>query len=426
MAIASTAVLFNVLRAPGHRARWSCAAGEEAHLLSGRAKRINTFLPLFRVQKPLNAGRRDLCVQAAAEGVASSKQAFSQLKSYLQDMSSLASLSSLLIWDTQTSLPKGAHEARGQQSKVMARLSHDMATSPRLKSLLDAVGAEKDLAAQGFEPEEIACVREARRSYDKMARMPAALKEREAQLEVKSNVAWAKAREAKDWSLFAPFVQEWVDLRKEMAAAQEPGWQPYDWCLDQFETGMRSEKVAALFGKLKGELVALHAAIVKQGKPVDRAFLMTSDLFCGLYSLETQKRMSRRLAQEIGFRMDNGQQALSTHPFTMGVASPVDVRFTVRFDETDLTDGVRGTLHEAGHALYEQGLNAKYAGLPVARPRSMGLHESQSLFWERMVGMSAPYWKHYWPAFLGSFSSLPPSSYDKFYAVINEVSRVPA
>jgi len=139
------------------------------------------------------------------------------------------------------------------------------------------------------------------------------------------------------------------------------------------------------------------------------------------FDVKIQTLLNHQISKELGFDTEAGRLDVSVHPFSTGI-HVTDVRMTTRYKESDFIDGVSGTIHETGHSLYEQGRNLEYADLPVSEALSMGIHESQSLFWERMIGLSLPFWKLYWPKVKEHFSQIPKDvSAEKFYLAINKV-----
>ncbi|KAJ7555156.1 hypothetical protein O6H91_05G024300 [Diphasiastrum complanatum] len=350
------------------------------------------------------------------------REAFEKMKSKLKEISALEGIQSLLEWDQHVYLPQGATNARKEQMEALARVLHSRQSDPVLGEYLEAMSSVTDLSEHGFSEIELASVREAYREYKRAVGITPELQARAAALKVRAAVVWKKAREVNDFSMLAPYLQEWIEVLKEEAAAAAPEISPYDYCLDKFDRGTTTEKLDEVFTLIKEPLRVLLRRISAKSRP-DRQFLQSMDLFSGSFSVETQKRLARRFAEEIGFCWDNGRLDESAHPATFFISGPLDVRLTSRFSETDLVAGIRASIHEAGHGLYEQGRNLKayQEGLPVSRSAGMGIHESQSLLWERVVAMSEEFWDHYWPMILRSYSSLPNSKAEDFYKVINEV-----
>ena len=232
-------------------------------------------------------------------------------------------------------------------------------------------------------------------SYNKAARISKELAERKAKLETESYQAWVKAREASDWAAFAPKLKALVALNAEIAAAVDPDKSVYDSALDNFEKGFTSARVDEIFAELKAGVIPLIAEI-KGGTRPDDAWLQ------GQWDVKKQAELCATVVKDLGFCTKTGRLDVSVHPFTCGM-HPEDVRITTRFKESDLMEGITGAVHECGHAMYEQGRNPEYEGLPISAALSLGVHESQSLLWERMVALTPAFCKFLLPKIQADF-----------------------
>ena len=320
--------------------------------------------------------------------------AYDALTTRLKKLADLDAVEATLQWDELVMMPDGAAEARGRQKAALAELKHGEATSAAMGAAIAA--AETSGAGEGC-AWRAANIRDARRDYDDAVRVPASLKAREAELGAKGYAAWHKAREANDFASFAPVLKELVALRKEFAAAcADEGVKPYDYLLDQFERGMTSERLDEIFGELRRSLAPVIKTVL-DAPPLEQHPIFTGAV-PDAFPEAAQERFCRAVAAKMGFRFDTGRFDTSVHPFTGG-SGPFDVRITTRYDEDNFMDAAMGVIHEVGHALYEQGLNEDQDGLPVSRALSMGIHESQSLFWERYVGQSLGFWEANLPLF---------------------------
>eukprot|EP00891_Asterochloris_glomerata_P006465 jgi/Astpho2/6465/Aster-06934 len=264
-------------------------------------------------------------------------------------------------------------EERLQELSNLSSVSNLLRIDAELGRLLQGLGKQQD----SLQPLQAAVLREANRSYVRTKAISRKLAKRKAELESEAYQAWVKARTASDWSLFAPCLEEWVDLIREQCAAIDPTRPAYDVCLDEFEKGMTTQQLDKIFAQVREGLVPLIANIKKNGTPPDRSCLS------GSFDKDTQAKLCHSISQDLGFDLEAGRLDVSVHPFSMGV-HPTDVRMTTRFKEDDVTEGLTGAVHETGHTLYEQGRNLEHDGLPVNEAMSMGVHESQSLLWERM------------------------------------------
>ncbi|KAK9815482.1 hypothetical protein WJX72_004432 [[Myrmecia] bisecta] len=324
-------------------------------------------------------------VAAPAEAV---QQDYNSLCEKLREVSALGGISGLLGWDEQVMMPDGAAASRAAQQAVLAGVIYDKQTDAALGELLSKLDGPKESLGQY----EAAVVREALREYQRTTAVPKRIAKRKAELSSEAFQVWVKAREASDFGAFAGILQEWVDLVKEQSAAIDPARSAYDVSLDEYEKGMTSARLDEIFVQVREGLVPLLKEIKGRGKAPDASFLS------GSFDTGRQAKLCETIAKEIGFDLTRGRLDVSVHPFTGG-AHPSDVRMTTRFKADDLTEGLTGAIHETGHALYEQGRNLDYDGLPVNQAMSMGIHESQSLFWERMVALSEPF-SHYLSAHL--------------------------
>lgn len=296
----------------------------------------------------------------------------------------------LLDWDEQTMMPAGSASARGAQKAALAACVHDKQTEPALGAALDAVEAALAAADGGgdgasLNAYERAVLRDSRRSYDLTRRTSRELAGRMAALQAEAHAAWVAARKANDWAAFAPMLERLVATAKEAAVTSRPALadRPYDACLDTFERGMTAARVAEVFDALKPRVKALLDEVAAGTPPDVPAYLDGGPE----WEVGRQAALSKAVATAMGFDFGKGRLDVAVHPFTGG-PGPTDVRITTRYSTENPWEGVSGTVHEVGHALYEQGRNAAYEDLPVSQPLSMGVHESQSLLWEFCVGQS--------------------------------------
>ena len=342
-------------------------------------------------------------------------EAYEALETRLRRLADLDAVEGLIQWDELTNMPEGAAEVRGRQKAALAELNHREATCEAHGDAISA--AEATGAADGCEW-RAAVIRDARRDYNDAVRLPGSLKAREAELGAKGYAAWVKARSNNDWAAFAPVLQELVDLRKEMAAVcADPGVAPYDYLIDKYERGMTKERLGEIFGELRESLVPVIAKILA-APPLKHPDALTGS---EPFPQAAQEAFCEAMAKKMGFSFEFGRFDTSVHPFTGGTG-PFDVRITTRYDETKFMDAVMGTVHEVGHALYEQGLNKSQDGLPVQRALSMGVHESQSLFWERYIGQSLEFWTAMLPEFHAAFPHTKDVTAEDMYRFINKAS----
>ena len=360
-----------------------------------------------------------------------SRALYTALAARLTELSHLRSVSALLSWDQAVMMPGKGAESRSAQSSALAGIVHERETSVELGELLARVEAslashsgatltskktESSVSETPLNIYEKATVRDARRNFDRESRVPAQLSKRMAELQSSGYVAWVSARESDSWESFSPVLSEWVEVVRQLAHHVDPEKTPYDVALDRFERGLTTARLDAVFATLKAGILPLIQRIREKGWQPQDDFLQNK-----AFDIDAQKAFNVQLVKDLGFDMEAGRLDVSVHPFTCSI-SPTDVRMTTRYKPDNLVEGITGSIHECGHSLYEQGLNKDHVGLPVADALSMGIHESQSLLWERMVGLSLPFWTHYHPILLKTFPKItPPPTPSTLYAALNKV-----
>ncbi len=329
--------------------------------------------------------------------------------SRVKELSTSRSIEALLDWDQETYMPPQAADDRANQLAFMAGLSHERLTSDELGRLLESCAGE----LRGEEAAETN-VREIRRERERAVRLPTALVQEIARVSSLAKNEWAAARKESNFARFAPHLAKLLELKREVA--DRIGWtsEPYDALMDEYEPGALSADVQAVFDRLKGELVSLVHAITRAPRQPK------TELLARPCAVEAQQRFCRQMAEALCFEFEAGRIDISTHPFCTSM-SPRDVRMTTRYDERYMPMSLFGVLHETGHALYEQGLDAHHTGTPRARAISLGIHESQSRLWENMIGRSRPFWSHYFPSLQQAFPSLAGVSLEDWVFAINQV-----
>ncbi len=310
--------------------------------------------------------------------------AYRELSQQLGDLMALEEVLGLLQWDQEIAMPAGAIDARGRQVATLSVLQQERWCSPRLGELLGLLHSDETLGDV-----EKANVREALREHHKAVKLPSELVRRWGERTVAGHEIWVQARKAKDFSLFAPVLQELIDLAKQKAAILGPDQPAYDVLIDDFEPGMTMARLDQVFAPLKAFLIPLIAQVrLRQSQPglPDVAFLTHP------VPAARQREVGEKIVRAMGFDFDHGRLDTAVHPFCGG-AGPSDVRITTRYNENSWCQSLMAMIHETGHALYEQGRNLDLANQPVSRARSMGVHESQSLLWEKQLGQGADFWR---------------------------------
>ncbi|GIW74909.1 MAG: thermostable carboxypeptidase 1 [Phycisphaerales bacterium] len=348
---------------------------------------------------------------------------YASLCAYGRQNATMQSVAALLGWDQETYMPRGGGAARAEQSALMAGLLHERATSPQLGELIAA--CESDDALDELQR---ACVREFRRDYDRATRLPRTLVEELARTGSQAQEAWKDARAKSDFSAFAPWLAKMVDLTRQKARCYpvSEGGELYDALLDEYEPGATARQVQAVFEPLAERLSALIRRVAEDGQAPDDAPL-------GIQApRDRQHALGLQVLEAIGFDLQRGRLDVTTHPFCQGIG-PGDTRLTTRYDERYFPGALYGTLHEAGHGLYEQGLPKASThpgpngepidcfGTPLAESVSLGIHESQSRLWENMVGRSESFWAWLEPLAKDALAALGSYDREEIYRAVNIV-----
>ncbi|MDX9826846.1 MAG: carboxypeptidase M32, partial [Spirochaetia bacterium] len=312
-------------------------------------------------------------------------EAMKKLISIDRERGIIAHISALLGWDQETYMPESGIEERSEQLAIVENLVHEKAVNPEIGALLERLEGEKNLSEQ-----ELAYIRVSRREYDKETKLPASLVSEIARQTSLSQAAWVQAKKNNDFKRFAPHLATMIKLNLEKATALNQSAAPYDVLLDLYEIGSTEKATAQIFSLMKRDLVEILGAIRSRPQS-DDSFLHRR------VSPAAQARMSDYFMTAVGFDKRRGRLDTAAHPFTTTLGRD-DVRITTRYVEDYFPSSVFSTIHEAGHALYEMGLEVgpEYSGTRLADAASMAIHESQSRMWENIIGRSLPFWSaHY-------------------------------
>ena len=327
-----------------------------------------------------------------------------------KEIAFVSSATEALNWDVETCMPPKGLSFRAEQLGHLSGLAHRWLTAKTVGERI----AECEQIGFPADSEEAANVREWRRRYDRATKVPTRLVEKMERVRTHAREAWRVARQQSEFKVFKPHLQKLLDLNRQMADCWGYAESPYDALVDEYEPGMRSRELRALFAELRSAITALL------GPAVERCAAVPADALRGHYPVPAQQALNRKVAEAIGFDFQAGRIDTTTHPFcsTLG---PGDCRLTNRYNEQDFTQSLYGILHEAGHGLYEQGLPAEHYGTPLGCAASLGLHESQSRLWENHVGRSLAFWRHWHPIACEHFPELKSSSPETIAAAVNRV-----
>ncbi len=337
-----------------------------------------------------------------------------ELKTRLIEVNDLQAAAALLNWDQTTYMPPGGAVARARQIATLERLAHEKFTDAKIGHLLDDLKSAAD--SLPYDSDDASLIRVTRRVYDQAVKVPASFVAEMANHIGLAYDAWTRARPANDFAGMRALLEKTLDLSRQYSS-YFPGYSHIgDPLIDASDEGMKTETVRAIFADLRSQLVPLARTITEQ-PPTDDSVLKRH------YPEAAQLAFGLEIIRDYGFDFRRGRQDKTHHPFMTKFAIG-DVRITTRVNERDLGDALFSTLHESGHAIYEQGICPDYEGLPLASGTSSGVHESQSRLWENIVGRSRPFWEHYYPLLQTRFpQQLDGISMETFYRAINKVQR---
>ncbi|ROU04012.1 carboxypeptidase M32 [Histidinibacterium lentulum] len=331
---------------------------------------------------------------------------FDDLMAHARETAALEQVAGRLGWDQETVMPRGAAAQRSEEMAAMEGVLHARRTDPRVGDWLAALETDTLTA------EDLAQVRLIRRAFDRATRVPARLSAEIARVTSRAQGIWAEARAADDFDAFAPTLAEVVSLKREEGAALSNGGDVYDAMLQDYEPGITGNELDALFGRLRPRLVALREAVL--ARPPAPALT-------GVFDEAAQMRLSRKVAGVFGYDMKRGRVDKAVHPFSSG--SGQDVRITTRTAPTDPFNRLYSTIHEVGHAAYEQNVDPRYLLTPLGSGVSMGVHESQSRIYENQLGRSRAFLGWLWSEMRDAFGDLGLADEDSLYAAANGVHR---
>ena len=304
---------------------------------------------------------------------------------HVHQTSILQSTMSMLEWDQNTGLPTQAAEYRAEQLTLLAGMVHQRRIDPVLGDWLDQL----DASSAQEDPSSPARVtaRCMKREFDRCRRLPQALVEELSHATSIGQQVWVESKLSDDYQRFLPHLKRIVELKHQEAdCLADPGQSRYEVMLDSYEEGATVDQVQKIFGALRESLVPLIH------EESERCARLGPSVVEGHFPIVPQQRFSKWVAERIGFDFQRGRLDQTEHPFctTLG---PHDHRILTRFSEDSFSSGLYGVLHEAGHGMYEQGLDPQWYGTPLGSAASLGVHESQSRLWENLVGLAEPFWR---------------------------------
>jgi len=332
------------------------------------------------------------------------------LRERLRSFESLVKAAGVLEWDQEVVMPRSGAAARALQCGAVRRAAHEMLVSDETRRLLDALAPS--LSRSGDESDDAALWRWDERELARRRRQPAELVEELARQCSRASEVWVEARAKSDFALFRPELERMVELKRRQAEAIAPAGDLYNAWLGEYEPGMTTADVDRLFAALEKGLVPLARAASARRPPA------RAEALRGTFGLARQRELGEAAARLMGFDLARGRLDVSAHPFSAGLARD-DVRLTTRYDERDPFAALFGTMHEAGHGLYEQNVAPELGDGPLAGGATMALHESQSRLWENLVGRSREFWTAFLPRLRELFPQAARLEVDDVLAAVN-------
>ncbi|MBT5294108.1 MAG: carboxypeptidase M32 [Octadecabacter sp.] len=330
--------------------------------------------------------------------------AYDDLMAFQRETEALSQVAGRLGWDQETMMPRDAAPQRGEEMAAMETVLHARRTDPRIADWLAQAETSGEV--------EVAQVRQIKRSYDRASKVPAKLASQIARVTSEAQGAWAAAREADDFAAFAPVLKDVVSLKREEGAALSAGGDVYDAMLDDYEPGATAAELSAMFDALRPRLVNLRAAVLDAKAP---------PALQGKFDEGAQMKLSRQIAKTFGYDMAKGRVDKAVHPFSSG--SGLDVRITTRTSETDPFNCIYSTIHEVGHAAYEQSIDPDYLLTPLGGGVSMGVHESQSRIYENQIGRGRAFTGWLYGQMRDAFGDFGIADEAAFYGCVNRVEN---
>ena len=331
---------------------------------------------------------------------------FNDLMAFQRETQALGQVAGRLGWDQETVMPRASAPQRAEEMAAMETVLHARRIDPRVAEWIAAIDAcELDDAGK-------AQLREVTRSYERTQKVPVELASQLARVTSKAQGIWAQARADEDVSAFLPTLEEVVNLRRQEAEALAQGGDLYDALLEDYEPYTKAADIAAIFDAMRPRLVALREACLNAEAPQSLE---------GNFPEAAQIKLSHALASAFGYSFENGRIDKAVHPFSSG--SGLDVRITTRVDESDPFNCFYSTIHEVGHACYEQNISRDYLLTPLGRGVSMGVHESQSRIYENQLGRSRAFTGWLFEQMQAEFGGFGIDSAEEFYRTVNRVKQ---
>ncbi len=330
------------------------------------------------------------------------------LREYMSKMCDLNHAVQLMQWDLKTKAPKNAVDTHIAAISTLSTESFKMSISDQVKDFIETF--EHDEKLDDIMKKSL---KDLKRTYERSKNIPEKLYNEYTSHTAKSEMVWEEAKRNNDFESFRPYLEKIVVYNKEMAAHIDSNQNVYDVMLDNFETGLSSDKINNLFEELKKGIVPLVESISHKERVDDSKLL-------GNFEEYKQKELSEYILKYIGYDFDCGRLDKSEHPFTTGTA-PYDVRVTTRYDKKDIKSCLFGVIHEGGHGIYEQNISPSLIKTPLAVGTCMGIHESQSRLYENILGKNIRFWEPIYSKVGEIFPEFKAIELELFHKAINIV-----
>jgi carboxypeptidase Taq len=338
------------------------------------------------------------------------QEKISSLKEYLKKIEYLKSASSVLHWDMRVGIPKKGIPYRSEVLGYLSGELYKLQTSDTIKEYIEYFSN-----IEGLDKVTSSMIEKIKKDYDATRKIPEDRYKEYVMLTSEAESVWEVAKVKSDFEMFKPYLQKIVDMQKEFINYWGYEGNKYNTLLDQYEPSITVEKLDVVFGELRDAIVSLLKKIKENGKAPNTEFLK------GTYSKESQEKLGKHIAAKLGFDFEAGRLDESMHPFTVDLSNK-DVRITTHYYENDFTSALFSIIHEVGHAIYEQNIPDELRGTTLATGVSMGIHESQSRFYENILGRSKEFWKHFYGDIVKTYPQFESVSVEDFYRAINEVN----
>ena len=338
------------------------------------------------------------------------EEKLNELKNQILNIFKMNSALELIYWDMQTKMPKKAIEQRSSIIEYLSGEVFKMVTSDEIGKLLDYFVGN----IEGLSESDKAIIKYARKEYDETKKIPEDRYRAFVLEQALSESAWEEAKEKKDFEIFKPHLKKIIDFQREFINYWGYKDNKYDTLLDKYEEGLTVKKLDKIFDELKNGIIKLLDKIEKSDKKINRDFLF------GNFDKKSQEKIAVFILNKMGYDFKAGRLDESVHPFTTSFGNK-DVRITTNYDNKDFTSALFSSIHEGGHGIFDQSVPEKLQGTGLDTSLSMSIHESQSRFYENIIGRSKEFWEYFFPFVKYEFKEFKDIELEEFYEAINYV-----